>query len=415
MTLPEQVIIPLSQHIGAPATPIVQKGDTVKAGQLIAQATGFVSANIHSSVSGTIVAIDNVTDAAGPAITIKVEGDEWENGIDRTEKIEHNIALSQEEIIKAIAAAGIVGMGGATFPTQVKLTPPPGNKAEFLIINGVECEPYLTSDHRIMLEKAEEIIIGVQILMKAIGVKKAIIGIENNKKDAIAHLQQIADKTPEIEICPLKVKYPQGGEKQLIQATTGRTVPSGALPIAVGAVVQNAGTALAVYEAVMKHKPLIERVVTVTGKSVKNPGNYLCRIGTPVSKLLEAAGGIPEDTAKVIGGGPMMGRTMLNIDSPVMKGTSGILLISDKEARRSPVRNCIRCSKCVSVCPMGLEPYLLAKLATFNLLERLEEEKVMDCIECGSCSFTCPSARPLLDYIRLGKTRTGAMLRNRKK
>lgn len=418
LTLPEQVIIPLSQHIGAPATPIVQKGDTVKAGQLIAQATGFVSANIHSSVSGTIVAIDNVTDAAvlsKPAITIKVEGDEWENGIDRTEKIEHNIALSQEEIIKAIAAAGIVGMGGATFPTQVKLTPPPGNKAEFLIINGVECEPYLTSDHRIMLEKAEEIIIGVQILMKAIGVKKAIIGIENNKKDAIAHLQQIADKTPEIEICPLKVKYPQGGEKQLIQATTGRTVPSGALPIAVGAVVQNAGTALAVYEAVMKHKPLIERVVTVTGKSVKNPGNYLCRIGTPVSKLLEAAGGIPEDTAKVIGGGPMMGRTMLNIDSPVMKGTSGILLISDKEARRSPVRNCIRCSKCVSVCPMGLEPYLLAKLATFNLLERLEEEKVMDCIECGSCSFTCPSARPLLDYIRLGKTRTGAMLRNRKK
>ncbi len=418
LTLPEQVIIPLSQHIGAPATPIVQKGDTVKAGQLIAQATGFVSANIHSSVSGTIVAIDNVTDAAGlskPAITIKVEGDEWENGIDRTEKIEHNIALSQEEIIKAIAAAGIVGMGGATFPTQVKLTPPPGNKAEFLIINGVECEPYLTSDHRIMLEKAEEIIIGVQILMKAIGVKKAIIGIENNKKDAIAHLQQIADKPPEIEICPLKVKYPQGGEKQLIQATTGRTVPSGALPIAVGAVVQNAGTALAVYEAVMKHKPLIERVVTVTGKSVKNPGNYLCRIGTPVSKLLEAAGGIPEDTAKVIGGGPMMGRTMLNIDSPVMKGTSGILLISDKEARRSPVRNCIRCSKCVSVCPMGLEPYLLAKLATFNLLERLEEEKVMDCIECGSCSFTCPSARPLLDYIRLGKTRTGAMLRNRKK
>ncbi len=418
LTLPEQVIIPLSQHIGAPATPIVQKGDTVKAGQLIAQATGFVSANIHSSVSGTIVAIDNVTDAAGlskPAITIKVEGDEWENGIDRTEKIEHNIALSQEEIIKAIAAAGIVGMGGATFPTQVKLTPPPGNKAEFLIINGVECEPYLTSDHQIMLEKAEEIIIGVQILMKAIGVKKAIIGIENNKKDAIAHLQQIADKTPEIEICPLKVKYPQGGEKQLIQATTGRTVPSGALPIAVGAVVQNAGTALAVYEAVMKHKPLIERVVTVTGKSVKNPGNYLCRIGTPVSKLLEAAGGIPEDTAKVIGGGPMMGRTMLNIDSPVMKGTSGILLISDKEARRSPVRNCIRCSKCVSVCPMGLEPYLLAKLATFNLLERLEEEKVMDCIECGSCSFTCPSARPLLDYIRLGKTRTGAMLRNRKK
>ena len=416
--MPEQVIIPLSQHIGAPATPVVQKGDTVKAGQLIAQATGFVSANIHSSVSGTVVAIDNVTDAAGlskPAITIKVEGDEWVEGIDRSEKIEHNINLSKEEIVKAIADAGIVGMGGATFPTQVKLTPPPGNKAEFLIINGAECEPYLTADHRIMLEKGEEIIIGVQILMKAIDVKKAIIGIENNKKDAIAHLQKIADKVLGVEICPLKMKYPQGGEKQLIQATVGRAVPSGALPIAVGAVVQNAGTALAVYEAVMKHKPLVERIVTITGKSVKNPGNYLCRIGTPVSKLIEAAGGMPEDTAKVIGGGPMMGRAMVNIESPVMKGTSGILLVNDKEAARRPVRNCIRCSKCVSACPMGLEPYLLAKLSTLNMLERLEEEKVMDCIECGSCSFTCPSARPLLDYIRLGKARTGAMIRNRKK
>lgn len=339
LPVPEQVIIPLSQHIGAPATPVVQKGDSVKAGQLIAQATGFVSANIHSSVSGTVVSVDNVTDAAGlskPAITIKTEGDEWMPEIDRTDKIEHNIALTKEEIVKAIAAAGIVGMGGATFPTQVKLTPPPGNKAEILIINGVECEPYLTADHRVMLEKAEEIIIGVQVLMKATDVKRAIIGIENNKKDAIAHLQEIAAKALGIEICPLQVKYPQGGEKQLIQATTGRAVPSGALPIAVGAVVQNIGTALAVYEAVMKHKPLIERVVTITGKSVKHPGNYLCRIGTPISKLIEAAGGIPADTAKVIGGGPMMGRTMVNIDSPVLKGTSGVLLINGREAARKP-------------------------------------------------------------------------------
>ncbi len=419
LPVPEQVIIPLSQHIGAPATPVVQKGDQVKAGQLIAQAGGFVSANIHSSVSGTVVAIDNVTDAAGlskPAITIKVEGDEWMPEIDRSAKIEHNITLSKEEIVKAIAAAGIVGMGGATFPTQVKLTPPPGSKAEVLIINGVECEPYLTADHRIMLERAEEIIVGVRILMKAIGVDRAVIGIENNKPDAIRRLQKIATKeTLGIEICPLKLKYPQGGEKQLIQATINRAVPSGALPIAVGAVVQNVGTALAVYEAVIKRKPLIERVVTVTGKSVKHPGNYLCRIGTPISKLIEAAGGMPEDTAKVIGGGPMMGRTMVNIDSPILKGTSGVLLINEQEAVRRPMRNCIRCSKCVSVCPMGLEPYLLMKLSQFNLLERMEEEKVMDCIECGSCSFTCPSDRPLLDYIRLGKGRTGAMIRNRKK
>ena len=322
LPIPEQVIIPLSQHIGAPATPVVQKGDNVKVGQLIAGASGFVSANIHSSVSGTVVSIDNITDAAGlskPAITIQVEGDEWIDDIDRSEKILNSNNLTKEEIIKAITAAGIVGMGGATFPTQVKLTPPPGSKAEFLIINGVECEPYLTSDHRVMLEKAEEVLIGVQLLMKAIGVQRAIIGIENNKPDAIEHLKQLASKTIGIEICPLKLKYPQGGEKQLIQATTGRSVPSGGLPIAVGAVVQNIGTALAVYEAVIKHKPLIERVVTVTGKSLARPGNYLCRLGTPISKLIEAAGGLPENTAKVIGGGPMMGRTIVNIDSPIMQ------------------------------------------------------------------------------------------------
>ena len=344
LPVPEQVIIPLGQHIGAPATPVVQKGDTVKAGQLIGQASGFVSANVHSSVSGTVLAVENRPDAAGlqkPCVVIKVEGDEWMEGIDRSEKIDHNITASQEEILKAITAAGIVGMGGATFPTQVKLSPPPGSKAEILIINGVECEPYLTADHRIMLERAEEIIIGVQILMKAIDVKQAIIGIENNKRDAIDRLTSITSKVLGIEICPLKVKYPQGGEKQLIKATTGRAVPSGALPIAVGAVVQNVGTALAVYEAVMKHKPLMERVVTVTGKSMNNPGNFLCRIGTPVSELINAAGGLPEDTAKVIGGGTMMGRTMANIYYPVMKGTSGLLIIKEKELHRNTTRKCI--------------------------------------------------------------------------
>lgn len=418
LPVPEQVVIPLGQHIGAPATPIVQKGDHVKAGQLIATANGFVSANVHSSVSGTVVAVDNYTDAAGlskPAITIKTEGEEWIEEIDLSEKTEHNITYSKEEILKAITAAGIVGMGGATFPTHVKLSPPPGTKAEILIINGVECEPYLTADHRIMLERAEEIIVGIQILMKAIDVKQAVIGIENNKRDAIERLQTLTAKTLGVEVCPLKVKYPQGGEKQLIQAITKRRVPSGALPIAVGAVVQNVGTALAVYEAVMKHKPLVERVVTVTGKSVKHPGNYLCRIGTPITKLIEAAGGIPEDTAKIIGGGPMMGRTMVNPDSPIMKGTSGVLILNEKESIRKPCRNCIRCAKCVAICPMGLEPYLLMNLANHNLLEAMEAERIMDCIECGSCSFTCPADRPLLDYIRIGKARTGAMIRNRKK
>ena len=418
LPVPEQVIIPLGQHIGAPASPVVKKGDAVKAGQLIGQATGFVSANVHSSVSGTVTAVESRPDAAGllkPCIVIQVEGDEWVPEVDLSEKIERHTDLPKEEIIKAISAAGIVGMGGATFPTQVKLSPPPGSKAEILIINGVECEPYLTADHRIMLERGEEILIGVQLLMKAIEVKKAVIGIENNKRDAIEHLQSLAAGMNGIEICPLKVKYPQGGEKQLIQAITKRAVPSGDLPIAVGAVVQNVGTALAVYEAVLKRKPLVERVVTVTGKSVKNPGNFLCRIGTPIAEVIKAAGGLPEDTAKVIGGGPMMGRAIFNIDSPLMKGSSGILLLNEKEGERKPCKNCIRCTKCVSVCPMGLEPYLLMKLSQYNLLERMEEEKVMDCIECGSCSFTSPADRPLLDYIRLGKARTGMMIRNRKK
>lgn len=418
LPVPEQVIVPLGQHIGAPATAVVQKGDSVKVGQLIGQAAGFVSANIHSPVSGIVTAIENVPDAAGlpkPCILIRVEGDEWVDTIDRSVKIIPNIPLSKEEIIKAISDAGIVGMGGATFPTHVKLSPPPGSKAEVLIINGVECEPYLTADHRIMLEKTEEIIIGVQILMKAIGVNRAVIGIENNKPDAIKQLTSAASRALGVEVCPLQVKYPQGGEKQLIQAIFKRAVPSGALPIAVGAVVQNVGTALAVYEAVAKHKPLIERVVTVTGKSVKHPGNYLCRIGTPISRLIEAAGGLPGDTAKIIGGGPMMGRAMANPDAPVIKGSSGVLLMSRKEALRKECRNCIRCSKCVAVCPMGLEPYLLMTLSRNNLTERMEEEKVMDCIECGSCSYTCPANRPLLDYIRLGKARTGAMIRNRKK
>ena len=418
LPLPEQVTIPLSQHIGAPAVPTVKKGDQVKVGQIIGQAAGFISANIHSSVSGTVMSLDPVVDASGyprPAVTIKVEGDEWDENILKDPINKQPGTFTKEEILAAISAAGIVGMGGATFPTQVKLSPPPGSTAEVLIINGVECEPYLTADHRLMLEHGKELIIGIELIMKALGVKRTIVGIENNKRDAIEELGKLARLADGIEICPLKIQYPQGGEKQLIQATTGKFVPSGGLPIAVGAVVQNVGTVYAVYEAVMKHKPLFERVVTVTGKSLKEPGNYLCRIGTPISQLIEAAGGLPEDTGKVIGGGPMMGKALTNTNIPVTKGTSGILLMRQEESTRKESRNCIRCSKCVSVCPMGLEPYYLMLLGEHNKLEMLESEKVMDCIECGSCSFTCPANRPLLDVIRLGKARTGQMIRSRKK
>ena len=417
LPIPEKVMIPLSQHIGAPATAIVAKGDTVKVGQLIAKASGFISANIHSSVSGTIEKIDNIVDASGypkPMIIIKVEGDEWEEDINKSAKINSNLEYNKDEIIEKVAKAGIVGLGGATFPANVKLMPPPGSTAEVLIINAVECEPYLTSDHSIMLEKGEEIIIGTHIIMKALDVKKAIIGIENNKPDAIKHLNEIAKKHIGIEICPLKVRYPQGGEKQLIKATINKEVPSGALPIAVGAVVQNVASVLAIYEAVQLNKPLFERIVTITGKSVASPGNYLCRIGTPIKNIIEAAGGIPTDTGKIIGGGPMMGKALTNIDAPITKGSSGVLILNTRESQREKSRDCIRCAKCVDVCPMGLEPFLLMTLAENNNLERLEKDNIMDCIECGSCSYTCPANRALLDYIRLGKGRTGQMIRNRK-
>lgn len=414
--VPAKAYILLGQHIGAPAKPIVAKGDEVKVGQKIAEAGGFVSAAIHSSVSGKVSKIDNVIDASGyprPAIVIDVKGDEWLESIDRTDTIVRECSLTPEEIVKKVSEMGIVGMGGAQFPTQVKLAPPPTAKPECVVINGAECEPYLTSDHALMLEHPEEVIIGVTILMKAMKVNKAFIGIENNKKDAIDKMQQVAKNYPGVEIVPLKMKYPQGGEKQLIQAILDRYVGSGALPITTGALVQNVGTSYAVYQAVQKNKPLVERVVTVTGKSLANPSNMLVRIGTPIQQLIDACGGVPEDTGKIISGGPMMGKAIANTEVPTTKGTSGITIMSRKDARRGEVQPCIRCAKCVSACPMGLEPYLLATLGEHGEFERLINEGIMDCLSCGACQFTCPANRPLLDYVSLGKAKAGAILRSR--
>ena len=382
----------------------------------IAEPGGFVSAAIHSSVSGKVAKIDTIVDASGyakPAIFIDVEGDEWEESIDRSETLVKECSLTSEEIVKKIADAGIVGLGGACFPTQVKLCPPPAFKAECVIINAVECEPYLTADHQLMLEHAEEIMVGVSILMKAVKVNKAFIGIENNKPDAIQLMTKVASSYAGIEVVPLKVQYPQGGEKQLIDAVISRQVAAGALPISTGAVVQNVGTAFAVYQAVQKNKPLFERVITVTGKSLAKPSNFLARIGTPMKQLIEACGGLPEDTGKIIGGGPMMGKALVNTDVPTAKGSSGILIMNEKEAKRGEVQPCIRCAKCVGACPMGLEPYLLATVSAHGDFERVEKEDIMSCIECGSCQFTCPSNRPMLDYIRLGKGKVGAMIRAR--
>jgi len=417
LPLPSTVFISAGQHTGVPAAPVVKKGDKVRTGQLIAQSAGFVSANIHSSVSGTVTKLDEIPDTSGyprQGIVIQVEGDEWEATIDRSPELYENFSCSGDEIIQKIQDAGIVGMGGAAFPTHVKLIPPKGTHADLLIINGVECEPYLTSDGRLMVEKSGEIVVGTRLLMKALHVEKAVIGIENNKPEAIERMRQAVNGKEGISIVPLKVKYPQGGEKQLIKSVTGKEVPSGALPVSVGCVVNNVATAFAVYEAVQKNKPLFERIVTVTGEGVQHPSNVRVRIGTLISELVSFAGGMPENTGKIVNGGPMMRKAISSLDIPVTKGTSGILLFPAEASARKETLNCIRCSRCTTGCPMGLEPFLLMLMSEKQMWDRLELARITDCIECGSCSFICPAHRPLLDYIRYGKARVFQNIRKRK-
>ncbi len=419
--MPKQIIVPLGQCLGAPADCIVNKGDRVLTGQLIGTAKGFISANVHSPATGTVAKVDVVMDHTGyykPAVFIDVEEkDEWAEGILVTDELLTDIKLDSKQIIDRVKDCGIVGMGGATFPTHVKLMVPEGKKAEYIIINAAECEPYLTCDYRLLLEKTQEFLMGVKILMKAVNTDKGIIGIENNKKEAIELLDKTIlahrDLYAGIEVQPLKTKYPQGGEKQLIKAITGREVPSGKLPIETGCVVVNVASTYAVYEAVQKNKPLIERVVTVTGKSVKNPSNFRVRFGTPADLLIEAAGGLPEGITDVINGGPMMGKSVSVTNFPCIKGTSGILLMTLKEAQDRRQTNCIRCGRCAGACPMCLQPFLRHKLAKQNDFDETEKNHIMDCIECGSCEFTCPANIPLLDYIRYGKAKTGAIIRAR--
>ena len=418
--LPRQAIFPLSQHIGAPAKPVVKKGDKVKVGTLLAEAGGFVSAPIYSSVSGTVLKIDEAVDATGyrkPAIIVKVEGDEWEDYIDRSDKLETLEAhpeLTPEEIIERVKKAGVTGMGGAGFPTFIKLCPPPTAKAECVILNGVECEPYITSDYRLMMEHADEILVGLELLMKAVKVAKGYIGIEENKPNAIALFEEKTAGRADIEIVPLAKKYPQGGEKQLVDAVIRRQVPAPpAIPVNVGAVVQNVGTAFAVYQAVMKNKPLFERYTTVTGKRLERPSNFLVRMGTPMIDLIDECGGMPEGDNKLLAGGPMMGKALTSVEVPICKGTNSVTILSGDDAKRKPVQPCIRCAKCVSVCPMGLEPYLLATASALHDWEKVEAAGVTSCIECGSCQFTCPAHRPMLDNIRLGKSTVMGLIRAR--
>lgn len=416
--LPKTAVIPLAQHVGAPARCLVQKGDRVKVGTLIGEAEGFVSARVHSSVSGVVKKIGEVPLVNAykvPAVIVEVEGDEWEEGILRDRELQAIGNVTPSEIIQRVKEAGIVGMGGATFPAHIKLQLPPGKRPDTLIIDGAECEPFLTADHRLMLERPDEILRGVQLMMRALEVPRAVIAIEENKPDALALLQRRSENLRrDIAVVALRTKYPQGGEKQLIKAVLNREVPSGKLPIDVGCIVNNIGTAFAIYEAVLLHKPLVERIVTVTGPSVPRPSNYRVRIGTASAQLLEATGVELARVRKIVAGGPMMGKAGSTLDFPVTKGTSGILVYYEQDCRPREPAPCIRCAKCVQVCPMGLEPYLLEKLGEKNRLEEAERRGLMDCMECGSCSYICPADRPILDYIRTAKAKILKLRRERK-
>ncbi|NNG10415.1 MAG: electron transport complex subunit RsxC [Arenibacter sp.] len=409
LPVPKVVHVPISQHIGIPAEIVVERKDKVEIGQVIAKSGGFVSSNIHAPVAGTVTKIDKIIDTRGykkQCIVIRTDAKNESNFQEIEYPLKSEITLEPKDILQHISDFGIVGLGGATFPSHVKLSVQKDKKLDCLIINGVECEPYLTADHRLMLEKAEEILVGIRILMHALHVNRAIIGIENNKKDAIDIFKKLIAKESGIQIAALKVKYPQGGEKQLVRALLKREVPKNGLPLDVGVVVHNVGTIFAIYQAVQHNRPLLERVVTVTGKKLENPSNFWVKIGTPISDLIEAVGGVPGNTRKIVSGGPMMGKALKNTNVPITKGTSGILVISEEEADRGEPKNCIRCGGCVDVCPMGLEPHLLMNLSEKGMYEKAGQEDILTCIECGSCSYVCPSHRPLLDYIRFGKSIT---------
>lgn len=401
---PKIVNIPLQQHIGAPCQPVVKVGDKVKVGQKIGDTEAFVSAPVHSSVSGEVKTIKPMLTPTGQAVCITIESD-GKGEIHESVQPKGDIStLSKEEIIKHIREAGITGMGGASFPTHVKLSPPPDKEIDTVILNGAECEPYLTADHRLMVEEAGQVVYGLKAIMKVLNVNKAFIGIEANKPDAIEAMQSAVKNEVGIEVVALKVKYPQGAEKQLIYACTQREVPSGKLPMEVKVVVSNVGTAAAISEALQTGMPLIERITSVTGSAVKEKKNLRIKIGTSFKDIIEQCGGYEGEVGKLIMGGPMMGLAQYTDEIPLTKGASGILVLSEEEARLPEPQNCIRCGKCVEICPVGLLPVYLSAYALKDMYEEAEKANALDCIECGSCSFICPSKRPLLDTIRAAKS-----------
>lgn len=404
-SLPETVIIPMQQHIGSPAEPIVEKGETVKTGQIIGKTVKFVSVPCHASISGTVMAIEPRPNPLGTDIlSVVIENDNNDSWIEEFKFDPDFMKLPPEKMKKRIQDSGVAGMGGAAFPTHVKLSPPDNKPIDIIILNGVECEPFLTADHRLMLEKVDQILNGLKIIMKILNIPKGIIAIEKNKPDAITLMNSKTTNMNSISILPLAVKYPQGAEKQLIKAATGRSVPGGCLPMDIGTLVQNVGTTLSIFQAVSSKKPLIERVVTITGPGVKNPKNLNVRIGTPFKHLIDLCGGYSEDAAKLINGGPMMGISQVSDMVPVIKGTSGILVLNKKQAKLKKENPCIACARCVDVCPMKLIPSHIASNIENNNIDKALKLGLLDCIECGTCSFICPAKRNLVHYIKLGKS-----------
>lgn len=403
LELPSTVILPLQQHIGAPVECVVAKGDEVKVGDVLARAGGFVSVPLHATVSGKVKDVGSYMHPAGlamEAVVIESDGeDAWADGV-LTERNWRDLEV--DELKKLIQDAGIVGLGGAGFPTHVKLSPPADKKIDTFLINGAECEPFLNADYRQMLERAEDLIEGIKILIKILGCKRTMVAVEDNKPEALEKLDSLLAAEDGIEVAPLKTKYPQGGEKQIVEALTGRHVPSGGLPMDVGCVIQNVSTILSVFDAVTRGRPLIDKVVTIAG-AASNPGNYLVRVGTPVEDVLtQVEGEIPENLGKVIMGGPMMGLSLPSLDVPVLKGTNGLVLMEHPVpvALHEP---CIRCGRCVDACPVRLVPCDLALFAENERYDKCREYSVTDCIECGSCSYTCPAGRNLVQLIRFGK------------
>lgn len=410
---PRKVIMPLQQHIGAPCEPLVKVGDEVKAGQKIADSEGFVSAPIHASITGKVSSIGMHYTPLGVEIkSIVIESDGTD--AEQDEKINSGKSpddLSGKEILDIIREGGIVGMGGAAFPAHVKLSPPEGKKIDTVILNGAECEPYLTADHRIMLEEPEDVVAGLKVVMKVLNAPKGIIGIEDNKPDALEAIKAVIKNEKGITVYPLPTKYPQGAEKMLIEVITGRQVPSGGLPLDVGVVNQNVGTCAAIARTVREGVPLIERVVTVSGKGIKEPANVLVKVGTTFGEIIEQCGGLAENASKIISGGPMMGVSQATTDVPVMKGTSGILVLTDKEVQLQEAGPCIRCARCVEVCPINLLPNFLGAVSEQRLIDSAESYHASDCIECGCCAYICPAARPLTQWIRAAKAEIAARKR----